>query len=124
MPANRPEDLDQLCTQYAASGDVKGWMSLFEPGAKLPDPEGEEKSGDALREQLASLAAMKPEFKMNITKVVQAGDIALIHNEWSIPALSMSGYAVEVARRQPDGTWLLVIDDPFTIGPRASVPAS
>ncbi len=24
---------------------------------------------------------------------------------------------VEVSRRQPDGTWLLVIDDPFTLGP-------
>ncbi len=28
----------------------------------------------------------------------------------------MSGHGVEVARRQSDGTWLYVIDDPFALG--------
>jgi hypothetical protein len=28
----------------------------------------------------------------------------------------MSVYAIEVARRQPDGTWRWLIGDPFTIG--------
>jgi hypothetical protein len=27
----------------------------------------------------------------------------------------MSGYAIEVARRQPDGTWRWLIGDPFTV---------
>ena len=28
----------------------------------------------------------------------------------------MTVYAIEVARRQPDGTWRWLIGDPFTIG--------
>jgi ketosteroid isomerase-like protein len=50
-------------------------------------------------------------------KVILAGDIALTHSRWSMTTPSpMGGRAVEVARRQPDGTWLYVIDDPFTLG--------
>jgi hypothetical protein len=27
--------------------------------------------------------------------------------------MQLSGKAIEVCRRQPDGTWLFVIDDPY-----------
>ena len=33
----------------------------------------------------------------------------------------MSVYAIEVARRQPDGTWRWVIGDPFTLGKNVAV---
>jgi hypothetical protein len=31
-------------------------------------------------------------------------------------SLSLSLYAIEVARRQSDGTWRWLIGDPFTVG--------
>ena len=43
--------------------------------------------------------------------VVEAGDIALVHNYWNMAG--QEGHAVEVSRKQPDGTWLYVIDQPF-----------
>ena len=61
---------------------------------------------------------MKPDMKIHITKVIEAGDIALVHSQWSTttPART-SGRSVEVSRRHPDGTWLFVVDDPFTLDP-------
>jgi hypothetical protein len=49
--------------------------------------------------------------------VIKAGDIALMHTEWTVSRLPpMRVYAIEVARRQPDGTWRWLIGAPFTVG--------
>jgi hypothetical protein len=45
------------------------------------------------------------------------GDIALIHTEVSSPQ-EMSLYAIEVARRQPNGTWRWLTGDPCSDGYR------
>ena len=40
-----------------------------------------------------------------------------MHTEWKVsPPYPMSVYAIEVARRQADGTWRWLIGDPFTVG--------
>jgi hypothetical protein len=40
-----------------------------------------------------------------------------MHTKWKISSpQEMSLYAIEVARRQPDGTWCWLIGDPFTVG--------
>jgi ketosteroid isomerase-like protein len=63
---------------------------------------------------------MKTRFAFTIKQVVRSGDIALIHTEWQVSfPLPMSGYAIAVARRQPDGTWRWLIGDPFTVGRHA-----
>ena len=66
---------------------------------------------DAIRAAMKPFADMKPDIKCDARKVVEAGDIALIHNYWTMTGAT--GHAVEVARRQSDGSWLYVIDDPF-----------
>jgi len=69
---------------------------------------------------LAPFAARKAVFNFNIKQVIRSGDIALMHTEWKISSPQiMSVYAIEVARRQPDGTWRRLIGDPFTIGRQA-----
>jgi ketosteroid isomerase-like protein len=47
--------------------------------------------------------------------VIEAGDLAILSNEWTLTAggESMSAITAEVARRQPDGGWLYVIDNPY-----------
>jgi ketosteroid isomerase-like protein len=65
---------------------------------------------------LAPFAAGKAIFDFNIKQVLQSGDIALMHTEWKVSSPQrMSLYAIEVARRQPDGTWCWLIGDPFTV---------
>jgi ketosteroid isomerase-like protein len=113
MPASKPADLSQLFAKFIAAGDVDGVVSLYEPSAASPDQSGQVMVGlDAIRTAFGPFAAMKPGIKCDPRKVIEAGDIALVHNYWTMPGAS--GHAVEVARRQADGSWLYVIDDPFS----------
>ena len=118
MPARSPEQIGELFQQAIRQGDLDAAMALYEPGAVFPNQSGELRTGaDAIRQEMTPFADMKPDLKGQVTKVVTAGDIALVYHDWSMtnPA-QMSGHGVEVARRQSDGTWLYVIDDPFALG--------
>ena len=121
MPAKCPEEICRLFQQYMAEGDIDSVLSLYDPEAVFLNQSGEVKSGEALRQELAPLSAMKAIFDFNIKQVVQSGNIALMHTEWTVSSpLKMSAYAIEVARRQPDGTWRWLIGDPFTVGRHAA----
>jgi ketosteroid isomerase-like protein len=63
---------------------------------------------------------MKGKMAIDTTYVVETDGIALLRGSWSVEnmtpvgkAVTMKGHSIEVARRQPDGSWLFVIDHPF-----------
>jgi len=118
MPANSPEAICRLFQQYMREGDIDAVLTLYDPEAVFLNQSGEvKKGGEALRQELAPFAAMKASFDFSIKQVIQSGDIALMHTEWQVSSPQpMSVYAIEVARRQPDGTWRWLIGDPFTVG--------
>ncbi len=97
-------------------------MALYEPHATLVPQQGNPVKGkEAIRTGLAGLIALKPKITMNVFQVLQAGtDLAVLYNDWSATGtgpdgtpITMTGKAIEVVRRQPDGTWLFAVDDPF-----------
>jgi len=118
MPARSPHDICRLFQQYMAAGDLDAVLGVYDPEAVFLNQSGEVTHGmGGLRQELAPFAAMKASFNFTIKQVIQAGDIALMHTEWQVSApRPMSVYAIEVARRQPDGTWRWLIGDPFTVG--------
>jgi ketosteroid isomerase-like protein len=123
MLAKTPEEICYLFKQYMAEGNLDAVLSVYDPEAVIVNRAGEVKKGaDGLRQQLAPLAAAKATFNFTIKQVVQSGNIALMHTEWKVstPQQQMSTYAIEVARRQLDGTWRWLIGDPFTIGRQAA----
>lgn len=122
MSAMSPEEICRLFQQYMAEGDIDSVLSVYDPDAVFLNQSGEvKKGGEALRQELAPFAAVKAIFDYNIKQVIQAGEIALMHTQWTVSAPQpMSVYAIEVARRQPDGTWRWLIGDPFTVGRQAA----
>ena len=125
MTARTPEDIDRLFAERMAAGDVDGVVALYEPGGGLVSFDGIVTTGPGpIREALARLAAMRPRMTMNLVRIVRsAGDFALVYNDWKMSAVdpdgrpvTMEGRAVELSRRQPDGSWLFVLDDPFGRG--------
>jgi uncharacterized protein (TIGR02246 family) len=122
MPAKSPEEICRLFQQYMAEGDIDLVLSVYDPEAVFLNQSGEVKQGrQGLRQELAPFAAVKAIFDFNIKQVIQSGDIALMHTEWKVSwPQPMSVYAIEVARRQPDGTWCWLIGDPFTVGRQAA----
>jgi ketosteroid isomerase-like protein len=108
--AQQPEDLDRIFLKRASAGDVDGVVALYEPGAVLAFPPGHLAIGtQAIRNVYAELLARPPRFTGVIRPAIRNGDIA-------ITSTTRAGNAtVEVARRQPDGTWLWMIDQPSVL---------
>lgn len=119
MPARRPEDLDTLIGQAINAGDIQAALALYEPNASFVAEPGKVVTGtEAIREVLTGFIAMKPTITIDV-KAVESGDLALLYGTWSMSATGPDGNAIkesgqsrEVARRQPNGDWLFVIDDP------------
>ena len=118
MSAKNPEEICSLFKQYMAEGDIEGVLSVYDREIAFLNEAGEVIKGKhALIQELAPFAAARARFDFNIRQVVRSGDIALMHTQWTISGpQQIFVYAIEVARRQPDGTWGWLIGDPFTIG--------
>jgi uncharacterized protein (TIGR02246 family) len=121
MPARTPEEVDRLFEKCLNAGDVEGIVALYEPEGTLLLQEGEPLTGpDAIRGAIAQFVAMRPHIEMTIRKVVSGGgDVAVVYNDWRLTLhdaagqkIEDSGKASEIVRRQADGTWRFVIDDP------------
>jgi ketosteroid isomerase-like protein len=111
-PAAKPEDLGKYFLERANAGDVEGLVALYEPGAVLAFPRGRLAAGhEEIRQVYTELLADKPTFaSAGQQPVIRNGDLALTSTR-----LPGGGTTVEVARRQPDGTWRWVIDQPSVL---------
>ena len=119
MPAQTPQELDTLFERFANAGDLDGLMTLYEPAATLNL--GTPSTGlAAIREVLHGLMGGKPKIKLTIDNVITGGDnLAVVYASYQMSIegpdgnrQESTGKTVEVARRQTDGAWLFVIDDP------------
>jgi ketosteroid isomerase-like protein len=119
MPANTPEEVHELFAKYFSAGDLESLMSLYEAEATIVSQPGPVTGTAAIREVMNTFLGLKPQFHLEVKKAFQANDIALLFSTWTLKGTDPSGGEVETAgqtsdvvRRQPDGTWLLVIDIP------------
>jgi ketosteroid isomerase-like protein len=118
MPASTPEDICRLFQRHMREGDIDAMLALYDPSVAFRNRSGDVRRGkEALREELLPFAAARASFEFEVLEVIEAGDVALMHTSWRIATPApVSLYALEVARRQPDGTWCWLIGDPYTIG--------
>ncbi|MCU1266702.1 MAG: ketosteroid isomerase-like enzyme [Acidobacteria bacterium] len=120
MAASSPEEVHELFTRYFSAGDLEALMSLYEPGATMLPRPGPAVTGAAgIRDVMTGFFSLKPQLDLKLKKAVHAGDIALLFSVWTLKgtdpaggAVEMAGVTSDVVRRQPDGTWLFVIDIP------------
>ena len=122
MPARTPEECDHLFGEYVNSGDLEALLALYDPDCSLVQRDGNVATGHAaIRGVFGRLLAMRPKMSLEVVKVVTArDDLAMVYSDWSMSAqrpdgqlIEVAGKAIEVVGRQPDGTWLFVLDDPY-----------
>jgi ketosteroid isomerase-like protein len=113
--ASTPEDLARLFVERANAHDAKGLAELYATDAVLAFPAGSSTVGrEAIRaalEQLLEHAPLPFPFEEPLP-TVHYDDLALT----STRSTDGTGVRVQVARRQPDGTWLRIIDRPELTG--------
>jgi uncharacterized protein (TIGR02246 family) len=109
-PARKPEDLTRLFVERANAGDAAGIAALYEEDAVMAYPPGQVTVGRAaIRELWERVLANRPRFEPEPPlPTLVSGDIALT----STPPKDGAGARAQVVRRQPDGSWLRLLDQP------------
>lgn len=89
-----------------------GAAVLFEPGQPVTDAQ-------QLRQMFGGMAAAKPVFTYSGHEVIVSGDTAVHIAPWQMTVhtpdgqdIRQSGLSIAVLRRQADGSWKMVIDNP------------
>lgn len=108
-------------TSAFGRGDIDGIMRTYEPGAVVVGEPGVAVSGSpALRAMFAGYIAVNPKFTFLDHEIIETEDVALHLNTWRMSGVAPDGSLIEqgglsvvVLRRQANGAWLMVIDDPF-----------
>ncbi len=108
--AMQPEDLTRLFVERSNAGDAAGVAALYEPDAVMAYPPGDQTVGRAAIQALwEKVLASRPHFTPEEPlPTLVCGDLALT----STPPSDGAGARAQVVRRQPDGSWLRVLDQP------------
>lgn len=109
--ARTPEDLTRLFVERANARDADGIAELYAPDAVMAYPPGQSTVGrQAIKAVLERMLAHAPlPFPVEEPlPTVRYGDLALT----STKSADGTGGRVQIARQQPDGTWLRIIDRP------------
>jgi uncharacterized protein (TIGR02246 family) len=121
MEQASPEATIERFSTLLIEGDLDAMLELYEPDAAFAPQPGETVTGrEGIRAALEAFLALKPRMEGTIEKVLVAGDTALVANRWQLSGTAPDGSAVQMAatsadvlRRRPDGSWGIVIDDPW-----------
>ena len=108
--AMTPEQLTRLVVERVNAGDAEGVAELYEADAVVAFPPGETTVGrDAIRAMYQQLIDSAPEFKPeDPLPTIELGELALTATH----ARDEAGARAQVVRRQPDGSWLRLLDRP------------
>jgi uncharacterized protein (TIGR02246 family) len=115
--AETPQQVGTLFMEYLEAGDVEGLVSLYEPNAHfVPTPGNHLVGTEAIRKALQQLIDNGARLKLELRDIRQVDDVALVSNTATLTGVGpepVISTTTEILRRQPDGGWAHVLDDPF-----------
>jgi uncharacterized protein (TIGR02246 family) len=116
MPAFTPREIHVLFEHAFNNGDVEAILALYEPGAVLVASGRPVTGHDRIRNAFKAFLVGGARMKLDTRAVIESGEgLAVLHGAWSLgPPSTAQGLSTEVVRRQPDGSWMFVIDNPNT----------
>jgi uncharacterized protein (TIGR02246 family) len=116
-PAGTVERFSELLGE----GRLDALLTLYEEDATFVPEPGRAVSGRAsIRAELEQLVSMHPRMSGSVEQTLQAGDTALVAYRWRMEArapdgspVRQEGRSADVLRRRPNGSWGVIIDDPY-----------
>jgi ketosteroid isomerase-like protein len=96
-------------------------MNMYEPDACFVVQPTQVVTGiENIRQNLQSFIDMNGKLETKVTGVIQTSNLALVNTEWSFNGtgpdgnpINVAGKAVDLLRQQQDGTWRILIDNPW-----------
>jgi uncharacterized protein (TIGR02246 family) len=125
VSVQNPRQLHQVWEKAFNDDDIDTLVALYEPDATvIPQPGNPVTGHAAIREALGYFLALEGQFRLRTVAVVESGDVAVAFGEWTLTGgtdpdgntVNLEGRSTDVVRKQPDGSWLDVIDDPYSSG--------
>ncbi len=121
MSTATPEQVLESIVTGINSGDLESLLPLYEGDAAFASQPGSLAHGaPGVRDALSGFISMNGTLDLDVTRVLEVDDLALVIGVWSFDGTGPEGEPVrleaknaDVLRRQPDGTWRFVIDNPW-----------
>jgi ketosteroid isomerase-like protein len=116
--ANRPGSVCGLVSAALSDGDLDAALTQYEAEAVSNPGDGRVLRGrTALRQVLAAAAATRRLYTVDVVRVLEAGDLALVHGTWQSTGtdergtpVALAGTYDSVVRRSIDGTWRIAVE--------------
>jgi ketosteroid isomerase-like protein len=116
-----PEDLLSSQVDEFNKGNISFLMTLYEKDACFASKLGQVVNDQvSIRRAFQGLIDMGGKLDARAKRVLYADNLALLITEWSIKGtepddkpIKLNGRGTIVLRRQSDGTWLMVIENPW-----------
>jgi ketosteroid isomerase-like protein len=121
MSTATPEQVLETIVTGINSGDLDSLMPLYESDAAFAAEPGTLAHGaPGVSQALTGFISMNGKLDLQVTRVLEVDDLALVVGVWSFDGTGPDGEPVQLAannadvlRRQPDGSWRFVIDNPW-----------
>jgi uncharacterized protein (TIGR02246 family) len=121
---NTPGDTVAYFSELLGAGRLDALIELYEQDATFVAEPGRVVHGrESIRTEFEQLVALGPSMHGSVERVLRSGDTALVAYRWRLTATGPDGAAIhqgglsaDVLRQRPDGTWAVLIDDPYGAG--------
>lgn len=115
--AQEPQNLARLFNARANAGDIEGLVALYQPDAVVAKGAVVATGHEAIRRFYTDLLSRRSSFpQVEELPALRNGSFAL-----TFARAPNGNISVELARQQPNGTWLWIIDQ-LKIPPLAATP--
>jgi uncharacterized protein (TIGR02246 family) len=116
-----PEEVLRSVTECINTGNLDSLTMLYESDACFASQPGQFIKGrEGIRQSIEGFVSMRGKLESKIKRVFQTSDLALVISEWSFSGtgpdgnpVNLASIATDVLRQQSDGTWRVIIDNPW-----------